>query len=308
MADTKPSGPKADELAKGLKASLAQRRPKPWKLILAALALAVAGLALFAWWMYPRPAPEPMQVLALDAFVTPVEPLEVRAQLIAPASETPRPLGGHKIVFHEPPAIFQGAAKPIEAIVSSNERGQATAEWPTPKAPVAEFQASCVDPAAKPAKHTDSARIFVQDSNTPLLIVDADETLKLDPVDEKAAEKLNQATKDRWQVVYLSLTAAKPEEFRDARKRLLGQAKLPRGPILSRFHAPDADGPDAARRELLESLKKRFRGSLQALVGSASAAQVSKDAGIATIQIGGAAAPAGVHRVASWSDVPLRLK
>ena len=308
MSDSKPAAPKADALAKDLKAALAQRRPRPWKTILAALALSAITLGVFAWAVYPRPAPAPLQVLALDALVTTHEDLQVTAQLHAlPSDGAPRSLRKHKIVFHEPPAPFQQADKPRESAASSDERGQAAVDWPMPKESIAVFQATYVDPAAKPAKHTDHARIFVQPARTPVLLVDADETLDSDAVNEKAAAKLSKAAQDGWQIVYLALAAATPSEFRAARDRLMRQPKLPRGPILGRFHVPNVETSESARRELLQSIKTRFKGPQQALVGSTAAAQVSKEAGVSTILIGDADAPAGVLRVASWSDMLLRL-
>ncbi len=308
MPEKKPTGPNADELAKNLKAALAQRRPRPWKAILAALALSTFALILFAVVLYPRRPPEPLQVLALDALATPDEVLHISARLMAPANDTsPRSLHKHKIVFHEPPAIFQGADKPREVSGSSDERGQALVDWETPKKAIAEFQATYIDLTARPARHTDHARIFVTPARTPILVVDTDDLLSADVVNEKAAAKLSEAAKDGWQIVYLAPAAAKPRAFSKARERLTQQPKLPRGPILGRFHAPTADTVEAARRELLQSIRTRFQGPIQALVNSAAAAQSSKEAGVNTILIGAADAPAGVLRVASWSDVPLRL-
>ena len=314
MPDDKPASPKADApkadtLAKELKASLAQRRPRPWKIILAALVLSIAALGLFFWWMIPRPVNEPMQVVALDALVTTTEELEVQAQLLAPPDEAnPRPLGGHKVVFHEPPPIFAKAAPAREVEATSDVKGRAAAAWPTPRAAITDFQASSVDLNAKPARHTDQARIFVHEAHKPVLLIDADETLGTDAMIEKAAPKLAEAAKDGWQIVYLALAASNPADFRSARERIARQPKLPRGPVLGRFHALNVESAESARSELLQTIKKRFRGPLQALVGSAAAAQTAHGTGVPTLLIGNAPPPANVPRVAGWHEVLLRLR
>src|SRR5947208_3257469 len=101
MAETKPPSPKSEALGKQLKASLAQRRPQPWKAVLATLAAAVVLLALLAWWLYPRPLPAPLQLMALDVLCTPDEKPHARALLFSPPEETAsRRLDGQTIVFH----------------------------------------------------------------------------------------------------------------------------------------------------------------------------------------------------------------
>ena len=50
MSNPIPSNPKADALAKQLKEQLAQRRPRPWKLVLATLAVSILALGFIAWW------------------------------------------------------------------------------------------------------------------------------------------------------------------------------------------------------------------------------------------------------------------
>src|ERR1700686_978512 len=115
MSDQKPPSPKSDELAKQLKDSLAQRRPRTWKPVLAALAASVLLLALLAWWRYPRPKPGPLQVMALDVVCNSEETPHARAQLFAgPDDKTLRGLSGQTIVFHEQPLLLKPGEKPRE--------------------------------------------------------------------------------------------------------------------------------------------------------------------------------------------------
>ena len=87
MSKEKPPDPKADALGRQLKDSLAERRPRPWKLVLASIVIATSLLGLLAWWMYPRPRPALLQVMALDIICTPDEKPQVRAQLIGSADD-----------------------------------------------------------------------------------------------------------------------------------------------------------------------------------------------------------------------------
>jgi hypothetical protein len=297
MSDTKPPTPKADALAKHLKDSLAQRRPRPWKLVLAALFGSTLILVLLAWSLYPRPKMPPLQIIALDTIATPDETPVARAQLLVPPDESgPRRLGGHTIVFHEQRLVLKPNEKPREIVVKSDERGQASVDWPG----LAEFLVLHIDAEQRRGSLHGRGRIFVWPKDAPLLIVDADETLIADELDAKASETLTKAAEDGWRVVYLALTSTQAHEFRKARG-WLEKATLPPGPVLARRHFSDEETLPQVRRDALKQLKERFHGPMIAVVKTVESAQVCKETDLRTILIGGTEAP-------TWAEVSIKLK
>lgn len=297
MSDPKPTAEKADALAKQLKDSLAGRRPRPWKMVLATLVGASLLLGLFAWWLYPRAKPGPLQIIGLDTICTPDDAPMARAQLLVPPDDTVlRGLAGHKVVFHEPPRFLQpGGEKPREVVVKSDERGQASVEWPT--AATADFLVVHVNPEIGKASPQERGRIFVWPKDAPLLIVDADETLIADELDAKAAATLVKAEKEGWRIVYLAPASTTAHHFRKARVWIEKQAKLPKGPVLGRLHFTEDDSVESARRELLKQLQSKFPTSLLAIVKNPESAQTCKELNVRTVVIGGAV---------TWDDVPLK--
>jgi len=307
MSETKPPSAAAEKMAKELKGTLVQRRPRPWRAVLITLAICTLLLAALSWWFYPGPKLEPLQIVAMDEICSPDEKLSVRAQLyVVVPEETPRRMGGHTIVFLEPPPLLQPAGKTLEVIRTSDDQGQASSDWPVPKSPFAEFRVRHID-IAKGAQSIDHARVFVCAKDAPLFLVDVDETLKADALDADAAKTLARAAEEGWQIGYLSVVGDKAVDYRKTRDWTIAQAKLPRGPVLGRAEFAGTQASEGARRELLKSLRTRFTGNIVAIVKSADAALASKEAGLPTFQLG-AEPIAGVVGVASWVDVPVRLK
>ncbi len=216
-------------LARQLKDSLAHRRPRPWKLVLATLAGSVLMLVLLAWWLYPGPKPALLQIIALDVVCPPDETPHARAQLFAPPEDKEqRRLRGYTVVFHEPPLLLAPDVHRREVVAKTDERGQASVEWPVDGAHT-EYKVRHIDVEQRRGSR-DDGRIFVWPKKAPLLIVDADETLIADTLDEQAPKTLTKAANDGWHIVYLSLTSAQPLEFRKARGWIEEPSKLPKGP------------------------------------------------------------------------------
>jgi hypothetical protein len=307
MSDTKPSAAAAEKLAKELKATLAKRRPKPWKTVLATLAVCTLLLAALAWWFYPRPKLDPLQVVALDAVVAPGERLTVHAQLYPPTEEKPpRQMSGYTVVFSEPPPLLQPVGKTHEVVKESDDDGQAATEWLAPKTDIAEFRTHHID-LVNSTKAIDHARIFVVPKDAPILLVDIDETLLAKEVDPEAIKTLKRAVDEGWRIAYLAVTSVNPQDYRKVRDWTISQSALPRGPVLGRLPLAYTQTSERARRELLKSLRDQFTGNLVTIVKSVDAAAVSKEAGMPTYQM--SAEPiAGVVGIESWKDVPLRLK
>ena len=85
-------------------------------------------------------------------------------------------------------------------------------------------------------------------------------------------------------------------------------ASLPAGPVLSRPQFTEEMTTAKARREVLQSLRSRFKGKMLAIVKNTESAQISKDIGMPTILIGKERAPAEVVQAATWVDVVVRLE
>lgn len=306
MSDAKPN---ADALAKQLKDKLVKRRLQPWKLVLAALAASVVVLLLLAWWMYPRPKPRPLLVMAFDVICTVDEVPQVRAQLHAQADDDePRRLKGLKIVFLEPllPPPPNGK-KPRETQIESDEHGQGALEWPLHEPTLTEYSVLHIDPELGTASVRDGGRIFVWPRDAPLLLVDADETLIAKDVDAEALATLQKAAKEGWRIVYLAPASTDAHAFRKARRWLHEkQAKLPLGPVLGRGRYPSDEPLDAVRADGYKRLTAKFTGKALAIVKSAEAAQIAKDAGLRTVMIGEGPAPAEVLHVLKWGDIPIK--
>lgn len=297
------SDAKANALAKKLKDSLAQRRPRPWKLVIAALGCSVLLLALLAWWLRPQTESAALQVMALDTICTPDETPHVRAQLLgAPSTKELPKLKGHTIVFHEPPVLLPPGVEAREVVVKSDEQGEASVKWTLRKAASSEFLVLHIDTERRSGSPQDLGRIFVWPKGSPLLLVDADETLIADGLDAKASATLTKAAKDGWHIVYLAPSHTQAHGFRTARGWLIkNQPTLPAGPVLGRQHFATDEAIEQVRRDLLKQIQERFHGPMLAIVKHAESAQVCEELGMRTILIG--AGPA-----LTWADVPITLK
>jgi hypothetical protein len=297
------SNPKTDKLATQLKDSLAQRRPRPWKFVLTALAGSVLLLLLLAWWLYPQAKSPPLQVIAFDVLSTPDETPHARAQLLAlPDDIGPHRWSGRTIVFHEQPLLLGPNKKPREIVAKSDERGQASVEWPVEQAALTEYLVLHVDAEQRRGSAHERGRIFVWPKNTSLLIVDADETLLRPNLDAKAApEILAKAVKDDWRIVYLALAGTQTHQFRKTRDSIEKQALLPKGPILGRKFFTDETTVASARHDVIQELQSRFKGTMLAVVSQRESAKVCEDLGMRTVVIGGA-------EVATWAEVSVKLK
>jgi hypothetical protein len=258
--------------------------------------------------MYPRPQPPLLQALAFDVVCTSEETPEVRAQLVVAGDDPPPPRwSGYRFVFREP--LMPGGDPPRTVDAKSDDHGQAAVEWRLRKPESTIFQVTHVAPEQERASMPDEGRIFVWPKDAPLLIVDAEEALIAAELDAKASEALLKARKEGWQIVYLAPATAQAHDFRKARRWISEkQAKLPIGPVLCRPQFATEQTIDDARRELLKSLQARFKGPLVAIVKSAEAAGVCKDAGVKTVMVGAGPAPAGVTHAPSWADLKLSVK
>lgn len=307
MSEPKPTSPKADDLAKRLQESLTKRRPRTWRPVIVTMVLGSLLLIALTWWMVPRPRPEPLQIVALDAVFAIGETPRIRAQLFLPGGDSGARRDGATVVFIEQPSLAAPAQKPRELTTTSDANGLATVEWPvTPPAHRGEFEARYLNIPLR-HKNLDHGRVFVWPKDARLLIIDADETLIAEDSDAKAEATLKKAYEEGWRIVYLAMTATNAHDFRTARDWINNKAKLPKGPVLGRGAYPD-DAPLAdIRRATLGSLRDRFPGAHAVVVKSADTAKLATDLRLRTMVVGGAAV-ADALQVATWADLPLQLK
>ena len=281
--------PPVDNLAKELKASLAQRRPKTWKPVLALIVVFSLILAGLSYWLYPRPRTPPFLILALDGVFTPDETPVARGQLVAPDPEAPAPrLSRHAIVFGDQPEPAR-----------SDDKGQAVIDWPLGDATVAAFSVQFTDREQRQSSAKEYGRLFVWPKNAKVLVVEADETLIAEELDDAAVMALSKVAEDGWHIAYLAPASGNGHEFRKARGWFENKVKLPKGPILGRQVFPSEETVESARRELLQSIQAKFKGPIVAIVKSVEAASTCKELGVRALRIGDPATP-------SWADVALK--
>ena len=313
MSETKPPGPDADKLARQLQESLARRRPTAWKPVLAVLSVCTLFLALFAFWLKPRPPAPLMPLVALDGLYTPDETPLARIQLFVAAedAESAPSLRSQDVLFQGQGVEFvhQGGTASLVRM-KTDSKGQTTAELPKSAGPaLMDFQARHIDDSrGLKGAAPDSGQVFVWPKDAPLLIVDVDETLMAKELDAKAVATLKTAAEARWRIVYLSVAGAEAESFRQARDWLREQADLPAGPVLGRSQYPSQESAEQARIALLRSLNVRFTGPKNVVVKSAQAAETCAELRLRAIVIGDAKTSADVIRVTSWAEVFERLK
>jgi len=292
MSEEKPPKPPADQLAKELKASLAQRRPRPWKLVLGLIVACSLILAGMMWWLYPRGRTAPLLIVAFDGVFTPAEMPIARGQLLSPTSEDAAlSLRGYTIVFDD--------QLTRQEIAKSDAKGQAALDWPIENAAVSAFSVQFINPERKQSSAKEYGRLFVWPKDARVLVVDADETLIADELDDKAQETLSKAAQDGWHIVYLVLKPTSGHDFRRTRGWLDDKVKLPKGPILGHPHYPSEELVESVRHDVLQSLKATFQGEMIAVVKSAEAAATCKEVNVRAIRIGDAA-------TATWADVQLK--
>ncbi len=295
----------ADALAHRLKQKLSKERPRPWRLVLGTMLACIVLLGLLAWWMYPRPSPPPVSILALDTLSNEEETPKALAQIVLPPNESYGPrMSGQDVVFVDSRLILPPGESPRDARVKSGANGMASVDWPRhSKAPMQEIRVRQID-ADRRKGSEDSARQFVWPKASKLVVVDLEETLAdLEPslwsktapdavaLRAGAAESLQSLNKQSWQVVYLAPAApADGHTFRKLRGWLASKSQgpdaLPLGPLLGRTMHRSESPVSSVRYGLLRQLQRQFDGEFLVVVGSAEAAEDSRDLGMRTVVLG----------------------
>ncbi|MBM4071106.1 MAG: hypothetical protein FJ271_19490 [Planctomycetes bacterium] len=196
---------------------------------------------------------------------------------------------------------------------TSQADGSVTIPWTSPQAGTPDLVVRY--PGTRKRRGAeDRARAFVRPARTPLLVVDIASVLGpqppaawekrniLDiPARPGASKALQEAAGRGYQVVYLAVTAPSPLVYRKYRDWVLNQSggdqPFPAGPVLGKTSHAQEEG--AAREAQFRDLKERFKGPVVALVGTGTAAAVSRAVGVRTLLLGKDDAPQEVVRLPS---------
>ena len=174
----KPS-PKAEELAQKLQEKLRRERPR-WARWVPLIVVACLGLlAILAWVLYPPSDPPRLVVTALDVLAVHKEPAAVRAYLDpAEADVKGVNFAGLEYLFEltHPPQ-----PEPPRRKAASDRQGRLNATFEALAAEKTTYHVR-QGTVRKKQDAPDTAHIHAVAKDTPLLIVDAEETLAdLDP-------------------------------------------------------------------------------------------------------------------------------
>jgi hypothetical protein len=292
-----------------------------WTGILVLLAMVLVPAGLFVWWVYPRPEPPRLDLVAFDQLGPVGQEIELRACL--------DPIGADaaQVNLADLPMFFEANLLPGKTVTGIKETtslrgGWGMVSWSFPKGEKYSFTVRWPGDNRRRGA-LDRGQVFLLPEKTALLVVDVQGTLssagagdwqkknplEIRPVPE-AAKALQMIRKKKFQIVYLALTADRPLAYRKVRgwveNQVNGKDPFPPGPVLGR-KAYEADGESAARQEILRGLKESFRGHVVAVVGQGDVAAECRGVGVDTILIGRDAAPEDVRRVKSWAEVPGKL-
>jgi hypothetical protein len=310
----------------------ARSRPRSLALlggILFWLMLLFLPLGVCLWLLWPAPPPAAVFLLAFDQAATPGEPVPLRAQ-VWPMKNTPRPsLAGRTVLFYQSarqPLALGPSPEDWQQAGATEETGQVTVSWQAPATPgIVNYAVQLTNPGQR--RVFDPARVFVWPADTSLLLVSVDRTLVtvapaawqqrsvVDiPPAQDVGDALLQAQKKKYQIVYLALGVDDPLSCRKVRDWVerRAQAKdlpLPPGPVLGRpCYTPTCEEAQA-RRLVIQELLQRFHGPHQAVARQVAEVRAFQELGLTCLLVNPReAAPAGVRRLVSWSELPACLE
>jgi hypothetical protein len=315
-----PKKPPDDELTKKLRAAARKRRPMTWTGILVLLAMVLVPAGLFVWWVYPRPEPPRLDVVAFDQLGPAGQEIELRACLEPLGVDAAQAdLADLPLFFEE--NLLPGKAGKVKE-TTSLRGGWGTVSWSFPKGEKYSFTVRWPGDNRRRGA-IDRGQVFLLPEGMGLLLVDVQGTLssagaedwqkknplEIRPVPE-AAKALQVVRRKNFQVVYLAVSADRPLAYRKVRgwveNQVNGKDPFPAGPVLGRTEYV-AEGESAARQEILRGLKENFGRRVTVVVGQGDVAAECRGIGVDTILIGRDAAPEDVRRVKSWAEVPGKL-
>ena len=321
--DKKPSE-NAEALARKLQEKLRHERPQWVRWLPLVAAIVVGAMGLLAWVLYPAPDPPPLTVTAFDALTVTGEPAAIRANLDPEKDDVKvGSRAGLPAIFWADPA-GAAAENTLRHKAVTDEHGQARVMLDPGAVSVLPYQVRQTSSNKKQKSPEDRAHVHALAKDSPLLLVDAEETLadldvklwtKTNPLNigvrPGAAEALRTARdQHKFAVAYLAVVNTPAKEYRRVRGWIALQAVqptgVPDGPVLGRLRY-DASSVSEARQALLDELRQRFTGPLVAVVRTSEAAEQCLAVGIRAIAMGGGDFPDQVKRIKGWDELPKAL-
>jgi hypothetical protein len=267
----------------------AARRRRPWTVGSALLTILVLGVppALLAWWFWPRAHPPAMIVIGFDHVMQTGKSAMLRAAT-EPAEPSDNRWGGLDLFFEEISAAGAGTGETMK--VRTDENGMAAFKWqPKAAATITEIEVRYLDERIKPVRFDVArCRIFSWPTQSRVLVVDVQPTLKQATDWPQVAKALADAQKEGWHVVYLATSAAEPTLYRKLRDWMMEKMgsdadPLPSGPVLAREKLLKGEPEVSARKNVLATIKNEFAGPVLYLAaeGGLKLFSVGKDGGFA---------------------------
>jgi hypothetical protein len=281
-----------------------QRKDRRAVSYLIAVVIVLLVLGLIYWLMKPGEA-ERFILAAYDAVDSPGEEIELHARL--------EPAGG-AVMKEKQDLRFQLNATQTDEWKASEAGSAAAIQWKAPlgKSQVLEFIVRHQNTNNAKNVDRDQGKVFIWPNDSKMLIVDVDHALTegTDGLAGNAAPVLRPGSAAvlkhlalKYKIVYVSSGAETPSRYKKLRS-WLSQQQVPPGPLLAPTSS-DSGNAESFTADQIKQLKNRFSSPALAVVGRASEAQASLDAGWKTVVLGDAKdSPVGVISIATWSELP----
>jgi hypothetical protein len=303
-----------EELARRLRASIAQKRPRRLRILVTTLLVVAVPLGVFAWLVWPRPELPRLHILALDQVTDGKSAIPLEAWL-APQDPTAmvRDLAGLEVSFE----VLSAPANEIAAVQArSDSAGMVKANLNPFGRGIEEYKVTYI--SSRQRYHTeDRAHLYAWDDEAPLLVVEVNALTTATPdvwqpgrfrdlaASEGAGKALQAAQKKGYHLVYVAAGAAAPVQYRLMRGWVEKKAQVgepfPEGPVLGMLLPGQALPPATAWGALVNRVSARRPGCV-AVARDSSLAIVFRDAGAMTYVLADAGeAPPNTTRLANWA-------
>jgi hypothetical protein len=302
------------------KASFGDRRRRSPAGIVVAVLVFVLLLAVPIVLLWPGPEQPPLLLAAFDRVALPHETVALCARV--------EPFGEENATGNLARCnlFFQAVQSDWRAEFATDRNGMVTVErsFSTVNTPVEIIVRYPGDGHRRPGTQA-TARVFTWPAETPLLMVDVEQTLPdADAATLWTANNLDirpwpgvvaflRAARAKYRIGYLSAGADRPSRYNKLRAWLERgwapeQEQFPDGPVLARACCLPLREPAEFLQATLKDLKRRFQGTTVGITGSGENARYFCEAGWRTFLLSEeGTAPEGVTVVKSWNELHGRL-